>query len=62
MQRVHRFGQTREVTITRFLINDSIEDRMIALQKRKTAVINAGLKAGPSAEEDFNVIFGLGDI
>lgn len=62
IDRVHRFGQLREVHIIRFLVDKSIEDRMITLQKRKTAIINAGLgQGGGNAEADFDTIFGLGD-
>ena len=33
--RVHRLGQTREVVIERFIIADTVEDRILALQERK---------------------------
>lgn len=61
--RVHRLGQTRPVTIVRFLINSSIEEKMIALQLRKTAIVNAGLgkDRGENLEENLKTIFGLGE-
>ncbi|KAF4535889.1 Transcription termination factor 2 [Lasiodiplodia theobromae] len=35
VDRVHRLGQTREVTVTRFVMNDSFEEKMLELQKKK---------------------------
>ncbi|GAA5841303.1 hypothetical protein JCM9279_000609 [Rhodotorula babjevae] len=43
IDRIHRFGQTREVYVTRFLVKRSIDDKMIALQERKTKVIQGAL-------------------
>jgi hypothetical protein len=33
--RVHRLGQTREVEITRFIVEDSIESRLVTFLERK---------------------------
>lgn len=54
IDRVHRFGQDKPVEIIRFVVDDSIEDKMICayartqprltlavLQKRKTALVEA---------------------
>ena len=35
MDRVHRLGQTRDVTVVRLIVADSIEDRILELQERK---------------------------
>ncbi|GME41987.1 SNF2-related protein [Neofusicoccum parvum] len=35
VDRVHRLGQKREVTITRFVMNNSFEERMLDLQAKK---------------------------
>ncbi|KAG0623190.1 hypothetical protein M758_3G155200 [Ceratodon purpureus] len=35
MDRVHRLGQTRDVTVVRLIVTDSIEDRILELQERK---------------------------
>lgn len=35
VDRVHRLGQTREVTVTRFIMKDSFEERMLELQQKK---------------------------
>ncbi|KAL8292853.1 hypothetical protein RQP46_000547 [Phenoliferia psychrophenolica] len=62
IDRIHRFGQTSEVFVTRFLIEKSIDDKMVALQKRKTAVVMSALggKDGKSSKqlaEDLAEIF-----
>ncbi|GAA5863251.1 hypothetical protein JCM1840_002523 [Sporobolomyces johnsonii] len=62
IDRIHRFGQTREVFVTRFLINQTIDDKMIALQERKTKVIQGALggKTGKDKKqlaEDLAMIF-----
>ena len=35
VDRVHRLGQTRSVTITRFIMSDSFEEKMLELQRKK---------------------------
>lgn len=35
MDRVHRLGQTRDVTVVRLIVTDTIEDRILELQERK---------------------------
>jgi SNF2 family DNA or RNA helicase len=35
---IHRIGQTRNVRVVRFVMKDSIEERMIALQEAKAAI------------------------
>ncbi|GAA6046444.1 hypothetical protein JCM3770_004927 [Rhodotorula araucariae] len=62
IDRIHRFGQTREVYVTRFLINRSIDDKMIALQERKTKVIQGALGGNKDKDkkqlaEDLAMIF-----
>ena len=39
--RAHRIGQTRPVTVYRFLTRDTVEERVRQMQERKRAVINA---------------------
>lgn len=38
MDRVHRIGQTRKVRVMRFLMKDSIEERLVGLQDSKAAL------------------------
>ena len=37
MDRVHRIGQKRPVRVMRFLVKDSIEERIVALQEAKVS-------------------------
>ncbi|KAK4057901.1 DNA helicase rad5 [Microbotryomycetes sp. JL221] len=62
IDRIHRFGQTREVHVTRFLIDSTIENRIVALQERKTRMINGALgkgndKSDKQLAEDLALIF-----
>lgn len=43
VDRIHRLGQTKPVHVHRYLIEDSIEDRILAIQARKTALVGAAL-------------------
>ena len=36
MDRIHRIGQTRKVNIIRFVMKDSVEERIVALQDTKS--------------------------
>lgn len=47
--RVHRIGQHRPVKITRLVIQDSIESRIIELQEKKASMINATIGSDDSA-------------
>jgi hypothetical protein len=42
--RVHRVGQIREVHVVRFLMKDSIEERMVAVQEAKQALGKGSLE------------------
>ena len=44
--RVHRLGQTREVLVNRLVIEDTVEDRVLALQDRKKNLANGSLGEG----------------
>ena len=43
MDRIHRVGQTRPVTVHRLLVEDTIEDRILAIQRRKKALVHHAL-------------------
>ncbi|KAF3937592.1 hypothetical protein ABW19_dt0201039 [Dactylella cylindrospora] len=49
--RIHRIGQTRNCRITRLVIQDSIESRIIELQEKKANMINATIGADQAAME-----------
>lgn len=61
-QRVHRLGQTKEVTVHRLLVRDTIEERVLALQERKRGLaqstLTADLKALNKLDlEDLKMLF-----
>nr|XP_043620780.1 helicase-like transcription factor CHR28 [Erigeron canadensis] len=39
IDRAHRIGQTRPVTVFRFTVKDTVEDRILALQKKKREMV-----------------------
>ena len=68
IDRAHRIGQTREVKVVRFTVRGTVEDRILALQDRKRAMVAAAF--GEDAEgcanraqlsmEDLVFLFGSG--
>lgn len=46
MDRVHRLGQTREVFITRFIMHNSFEERMLSLQRKKENLADLSMTRG----------------
>ncbi|GAM87413.1 hypothetical protein ANO11243_054370 [Dothideomycetidae sp. 11243] len=46
IDRAHRLGQEREVRVHRILIQETVEDRILALQERKRSMINEALDEG----------------
>ena len=63
IDRAHRIGQRRPVTIHRILIQDTVEDRIIALQEQKRQVIEGALdeeashKIGRLSVQDLAYLF-----
>lgn len=55
MDRIHRLGQYRPVLITRLVIDNSIESRIIQLQDKKTALMNSTIDKDQSALERLTV-------
>ena len=53
VDRIHRLGQRREVTIKRYIVHDSIEEKIIELQKKKQklADISMNREKGMSKKE-----------
>ncbi|KAJ0239112.1 SNF2-related [Hirschfeldia incana] len=47
IDRAHRIGQTRDVTVTRITINQTVEDRILALQEKKRIVVASALGDDP---------------
>ncbi|KAI9845705.1 MAG: DNA repair protein rad16 [Thelocarpon superellum] len=50
--RCHRIGQTRPCTITRLVIEDSVESRMVLLQEKKARMIQGTINADESAMQN----------
>ncbi|UZJ52225.1 hypothetical protein CBS101457_001545 [Exobasidium rhododendri] len=64
MDRIHRLGQHRPIVVKRFVIENSIEDRIIDLQYKKLAMIEAAIGKDDSAMgrlsvSDMNFLFRL---
>jgi DNA repair protein RAD5 len=41
IDRVHRMGQDSEVKVTRFVVNGSIEEKMLRIQERKKFIASS---------------------
>jgi SNF2 family DNA or RNA helicase len=52
VDRVHRLGQDREVVIKRFVINDSFEEKMVALQNKKKKLADLTLAREKMSKEE----------
>lgn len=66
IDRAHRIGQQRPVTVHRILVPETVEDRIVQLQERKRALVNAALdeRAGKTVSrlgaQQLAYLFGLG--
>lgn len=52
MDRIHRLGQHRPVTVVKMAIEDSIESKIIQLQEKKVRRALDSLSSGPGREAD----------
>ncbi|KAG7582205.1 SNF2-related N-terminal domain [Arabidopsis suecica] len=66
IDRAHRIGQTRTVTVTRIAIKNTVEERILTLQERKRNIVASALgeKHGKSSAiqltlEDLEYLFGV---
>lgn len=50
INRVHRIGQAYPVRVKRFFMQHSVEDRILELQRKKSALVKGAL-GGQGAEE-----------
>ncbi|KAG6375020.1 hypothetical protein JVT61DRAFT_3799 [Boletus reticuloceps] len=62
MDRIHRLGQHRPIQAIKLVIEDSIESRIVQLQEKKSAMVNATLSTDESAmgrltPEDLGFLF-----
>lgn len=47
MDRIHRIGQYRPILITRLIIENSIESRILQLQEKKQAMVDSTIGKAP---------------
>jgi len=52
VDRVHRLGQDREVTIKRFIMQNSFEEKMLLLQDKKKALANLTMAKERKGKEE----------
>jgi DNA repair protein RAD16 len=55
MDRIHRLGQHRPIRITRLIIENSIESRIVQLQEKKTALVASTVGKDSSALDKLTV-------
>ncbi|KAL3522226.1 hypothetical protein ACH5RR_015060 [Cinchona calisaya] len=67
IDRAHRIGQTRPVTVLRLTVKDTVEDRILALQQKKREMVasafgedETGSRAARLTVEDLDYLFGRG--
>ncbi|KAI0073947.1 hypothetical protein K474DRAFT_1648766 [Panus rudis PR-1116 ss-1] len=62
IDRVHRIGQERTVYVKHFIVADTIEGRILQIQKRKTAIVqeafNGKGRGDPDSIENLKIMFG----
>jgi len=63
IDRVHRIGQNQTVYVKHYIISDTIEGRILRIQKRKTALIKEAFKGKGDADsmENLKIMFGDDD-
>ena len=65
IDRVHRLGQTRPVQVHRICVENSVEDRILALQAKKQQIADSVLNEGGTAgkvvlnQEDLLFLFDM---
>ncbi|KAJ3698289.1 hypothetical protein LUZ61_001994 [Rhynchospora tenuis] len=66
IDRAHRIGQTRPVTVSRLTVQDTVEDRILALQEEKRTMVssafgddNGGGRATRLTMEDLRYLFAV---
>ncbi|KAL5535720.1 RAD5 [Sanghuangporus sanghuang] len=52
IDRVHRIGQEKMVFVTHFIVSNTIEGRILTIQKRKTAIIKEALKGQSGSDSE----------
>ncbi|KAI0316497.1 SNF2 family N-terminal domain-containing protein [Amylostereum chailletii] len=61
IDRVHRIGQDKTVYVTHFVVEDTIEGRILQIQKRKTALVKEAFRGkgggDPESLENLKIMF-----
>ncbi|KAI8899813.1 SNF2 family N-terminal domain-containing protein [Globomyces pollinis-pini] len=52
IDRVHRIGQTKSVFVTRYIMKDSVEEKMLAIQERKSQLVGALTGEGATVSKE----------
>lgn len=64
IDRVHRLGQLNEVVVTRFVMKDSVEERILEIQNRKHVLVNELYMSKEQAKDrkldDLQILFRKG--
>ncbi|KAF2103369.1 hypothetical protein NA57DRAFT_32953 [Rhizodiscina lignyota] len=55
LARIHRIGQTREVTTVRYVIKDSYEEHVVKVQDRKKSLAEILFSKGKASERDLTI-------
>jgi len=63
IDRVHRIGQNKTVYVKHFIVSNTVEARILRIQKRKTAIIKEAFRgeragADPESIENLKIMFG----
>ncbi|KAJ2927693.1 hypothetical protein H1R20_g9395, partial [Candolleomyces eurysporus] len=65
VDRVHRIGQEKTVYVKHFIVSNTIEGRILQIQKRKTAIVNEAFKGSskaaktdPESIQNLKIMFG----
>ncbi|KAH9929764.1 SNF2 family N-terminal domain-containing protein [Fomitopsis serialis] len=63
IDRVHRIGQEKPVYVKHFIISDTIEGRILQIQKRKTAIVKEAFRGkregDPESVENLKIMFDI---
>lgn len=51
MDRCHRLGQTHEVRVRRFVVQDTVEEKMLEMQASKAMLVSATLNGDDARQE-----------
>ncbi|KAK9064239.1 hypothetical protein SSX86_015619 [Deinandra increscens subsp. villosa] len=57
IDRAHRIGQTRPVKVLRFMVKDTVEDRILALQKKKREMVASAFGEDKNGSSETRLTF-----